>query len=86
MDISSHDVDLALAALDQIPEEEIQVLRAIVARVDVRVHQRGVVPYLGEFCERQRERIRADGWSSVTIAQFFIVWSTNEASLARSLR
>jgi hypothetical protein len=78
VDISSHDVDRALELLDQMPEHHVAALRERIAVLDAGVR---AGRHAGD-----NPITTSTGWEPVAAAMVFILWTTTEASLARSLR
>ncbi len=76
MTLSSRDIDDALDILDGMPEGDVDRLRRMIAEIEARLRVQAPVKSTDEVIP---------GWSPVSIAVFFVLWSSNDASLSRSL-
>jgi hypothetical protein len=78
MNSTQSDIDDALEILDGMPEEDVDRLRRMIAEIEARL--RVQAPVKGLLADAAMP-----GWSPVSIAVFFVLWSSNDASLLRSL-
>lgn len=78
MVISSHDVARALELLDQLPDHQVAALRERIAVLDATVRAT-------RRAEAGSSATANPGWDPVAAAMVFILWTSTEASLARSV-